>query len=101
MMMQAEMYKIGAIGDGFLAIMARPSLEQGEAASMVNIARLGINLVVSLLEPVEARTLELDGERVVAPFIGPLLARICAQRDDNPIYRKYESGDHDSRLCRN
>jgi protein-tyrosine phosphatase len=63
MMMKAEMYKIGSIGDGFLAIMARPSLEQGDAASMVNIARLGINLVVSLLEPLEARTLELDGER--------------------------------------
>ncbi|MCP4876650.1 MAG: hypothetical protein GY896_14420 [Gammaproteobacteria bacterium] len=57
------MYKIGSIGNGFLAIMARPSLEEGAAASVINIARLGINLVVSLLEPNEARTLELDGER--------------------------------------
>lgn len=57
------MYKIGSIGDGFLAIMARPSLEQGDAASMVNIARLGITLVVSLLESGEARMLGLDGER--------------------------------------
>ena len=57
------MYKIGSIGDGFLAIMARPSLEQGDAASMKNIARLGIKLVVSLLEVGEARQLELDGER--------------------------------------
>jgi hypothetical protein len=27
-MMQAEMYKVGTIGKGFFAIMARPSLEQ-------------------------------------------------------------------------
>ena len=61
--MKAEMYKIGTIGKGFLAIMARPSLEANEAASVDNIARLNINLVVSLLEPSEARLLGLDAER--------------------------------------
>ncbi len=61
--MQAEMYKVGTIGNGFFAIMARPSLEEGEPASMVNIARLRINLVVSLLEHSEARTLGLEAER--------------------------------------
>ncbi len=61
--MQSEMYKVGTIGNGFFAIMARPSLEEGEPASMVNIARLRINLVVSLLEHSEARTLGLEAER--------------------------------------
>jgi protein-tyrosine phosphatase len=62
-MMQAEMYKVGTIGKGFFAIMARPSLEQSDPASVVNIAQLGINLVVSLLGINESRTLGLDGER--------------------------------------
>ena len=62
-MMQAEMYKVGTIGNGFFAIMARPSIEADAAASVVNIARLGIKLVVSLLEPSEARILGLDNER--------------------------------------
>ena len=61
--MQAEMYKIGTMGEGFVAIMARPSLEVDAAASIVNIARLGIQQVVSLLEPSEARNLGLDAER--------------------------------------
>ena len=61
--MPVEMYKIGSIGEGFVAIMARPSLEADAAASIINIARLGIQQVVSLLEPSEARNLGLDGER--------------------------------------
>ena len=69
-MMQAEMYKVGTIGKGFFAIMARPSLEQGDPASVVNISRLGINLVVSLLEDNEARTLGLDAEREVVKALG-------------------------------
>jgi protein-tyrosine phosphatase len=61
--MTAEMYKIGTMGDGFVAIMARPSLEADAPASIVNIGRLGIRQVVSLLEPSEARSLGLDSER--------------------------------------
>ncbi len=61
--MRAEMFKVGTIGSGFLAMMARPTLEEGAAASVVNIARLNINLVVSLLGHSEARALGLDGER--------------------------------------
>lgn len=61
--MPSEMYKIGTIGNGFLAMMAQPSPELGAAASFVNIAGLGIQLVVSLLEPSEARLLGLDSER--------------------------------------
>jgi protein-tyrosine phosphatase len=61
--MPVEMYKIGSIGEGFVAIMARPSLQTDAAASIINIARLGIQQVVSLLEPREARSLGLDSER--------------------------------------
>ena len=69
-MMQAEMYKVGTIGKGFFAIMARPSLEENDPASVVNISRLDINLVVSLLEINEARTLGLDAEREQARALG-------------------------------
>ena len=63
MAMTAEMYKIGSTGDGFVAIMARPSLEADAPASIANIARLGIQQVISLLEPSETRSLGLDAER--------------------------------------
>jgi protein-tyrosine phosphatase len=61
--MTAEMFKICSIDDGFLAIMARPSIDVTEPASVLNISRLGITLVVSLLEPNEARDLGLEAER--------------------------------------
>lgn len=61
--MPVEMYKIGSIGEGFVAIMARPSLEADAVASIINIARLGIQQVVSLLEPDESRNLGLNAER--------------------------------------
>jgi protein-tyrosine phosphatase len=64
MMMQAEMYKVGTMGDGFLAIMACPSIEAEAPASVANVARLGIRQVVSLLEPTEARNLGLEVERL-------------------------------------
>lgn len=64
MMMQAEMYKVGTMGDGFLAMMACPTLDENAPASIANIARLGIRQVVSLLEPSEARHLGLDAERL-------------------------------------
>ncbi len=64
MMIQAEMYKVGTMGDGFLAIMACPTLDDEAPASITNIARLGIRQVVSLLEPSEARNLGLEAERL-------------------------------------
>jgi len=68
--MQAEMYKVGTIGKGFFAIMARPSLDENDPASVMNISRLGIKLVVSLLETNEARTLGLDAERELVKALG-------------------------------
>ena len=58
------MYKVGTMGDGFLAIMACPSIEAEAPASIANVARLGIRQVVSLLEPTEARNLGLEAERL-------------------------------------
>ncbi|MFZ9038624.1 MAG: protein-tyrosine phosphatase family protein [Gammaproteobacteria bacterium] len=63
-MATATMYKVGTMGDGFLAIMACPTIAADAPASFSNIAGLGINLVVSLLEPSEARSLGLDAERL-------------------------------------
>lgn len=63
-MATATMYKVGTMGDGFLAIMACPTIDADSPASVANIEGLGINLVVSLLEPSEARTLGLEGERL-------------------------------------
>ena len=57
------MYRIASIGKGFVAIMARPSLQRDAPTSIGNIARLGIQQVVSLLEPGEARVLGLESER--------------------------------------
>ena len=69
-MAQAEMYKVGTMGNGFLAVMACPTIEADAPASIANIARLGIKLVVSLLEPGEARTLGLEGERLEVKSYG-------------------------------
>lgn len=63
-MLQAEMYKVGTMGKGFLAVMACPTLDPDAPASIRNIARLGIRQVVSLLEPSEARQLGLESERL-------------------------------------
>ena len=69
-MMKAEMYKVGTMGDGFLAMMACPTLDAEAPASVANIARLGIRQVVSLLEPSEARNLGLDAERLEVKALG-------------------------------
>ena len=64
MMLQAEMFKVATMGNGFLAMMACPTLDPQAPASIRNIARLGIRQVVSLLEPSEARNLGLEAERL-------------------------------------
>ena len=44
---------------------------------------------------------ELQGADIKAPFIAPLLARICAQDDKNPIYVQSKQGDQSTELHRN
>jgi protein-tyrosine phosphatase len=56
------LFRIESIGDGFIAIMAHPALEQDAAATISAIARQGVRQVVSLLESAEASALGLDAE---------------------------------------
>lgn len=44
---------------------------------------------------------ELQGDVIKAPFIGPLLERICAPNDDNPIYVHSKQGHQSTELHRN
>lgn len=44
---------------------------------------------------------ELQGDEIKAPFIGPLLERICAADDKNPIYVESKQGNQSTELHRN
>ena len=68
--MPVEIYKVGLIGNGFLAIMARPAVEPGAIDPFATMANIGVQLVVSLLEPSEARSLGLDNERELVKSCG-------------------------------
>ena len=62
--MKAAMFEIDVIGEGFLAIMPKPSLDAGLPNSLRRLADAGVDQVVSLLEPSEARHLGLESERL-------------------------------------
>ncbi len=62
---RAEMYKIESIKNGFVAIMAQPSPEEAAPASFANIAGLGVQLVVSLLEFSSRHLAEPSGLSIV------------------------------------
>lgn len=64
------MFRIDAIGDGFLAIMAHPALEQDATITLEEVARQGVNQVVSLLEPGESQALGLDAEAEMVAAAG-------------------------------
>ena len=57
-----EIYPIGAIGRGSLAVMAHPSIHADLESTIAAIAARGIHQVVSLLEPAEVRLLGLEHE---------------------------------------
>jgi len=56
------MFQIASIGDGFLAIMGHPGLEQDAAITITDVARQNVKQVVSLLEPDESSALGLGAE---------------------------------------
>jgi len=64
----AGIYRIDAIGAGSLAISAHPASGGDAASRIAKIAASGIDQVISLLEPVEARSLglQLEGDLVGA-----------------------------------
>lgn len=62
MTVPAGIYRIDAIGAGTLAIMAHPASGGDAAARIAEIAAVGIDQVISLLQPVEAHALGLQHE---------------------------------------
>lgn len=63
--MFAKIYEIERIGNGFLAVMARPRPEDWLEDEIRSLKSQGIGSVVSLLEPVEAIDVGLADERIV------------------------------------
>ncbi len=59
------MYRIDSIGNGYLAVMEYPGLRQSTASAFEEIARQGIEHVVSLLEPAESVMLGLAEEEAL------------------------------------
>jgi len=60
--MQVEIYRIRNIGDGFLAIMAKPRAADWLEDEIAGLRQIGIDVVVSLLEPPEILELGLSRE---------------------------------------
>jgi protein-tyrosine phosphatase len=66
MPLQPQIYKIKVLGSGFLAAMAKPAPGEYIEQEFSGIVEAGINAIVSLLEPSEARELGLGDERQLA-----------------------------------
>lgn len=60
--MSPTIYRVESIGSGWLAIMARPRAGEWAADEFSALAELGVTTLVSLLEPAEARELDLHDE---------------------------------------
>ena len=60
----AEIYRIAKIGRGFLAVMARPALNESLHESIQGLVNDHVVIVVSLLEPTEETELGLAAEKV-------------------------------------
>jgi protein-tyrosine phosphatase len=60
--MLPTIYKVKNIGSGFLAIMARPRVDDWVHDEFAGLRVLGVSGVVSLLEVTEARELNLESE---------------------------------------
>jgi protein-tyrosine phosphatase len=61
--MKPDLYKIKLIGNGFLAVMAKPVTGEWIEYEFLGIANEGINQIVSLLELHEAYTVGLEDEK--------------------------------------
>ena len=62
MTIQAELFRIDSIGEGYFAIMAHPASTASLTSAISEVAALGFHQVVSLLEPAEADALGLARE---------------------------------------
>jgi protein-tyrosine phosphatase len=59
----AEIYRVASIGRGFLAVMARPALNESLRESIQGLVNDHVTIVVSLLEPTEEAELGLAAEQ--------------------------------------
>ena len=59
----AAIYRVARIGRGFLAVMARPALDESLPESIQVLANERVAIVVSLLEPAEEAELALAAEK--------------------------------------
>lgn len=65
-----EVFRVATIGKGYLAVMARPGVSEPLPETFVALAKLGVGVVVSLLEEGEAQELGLAEEKVVCEGAG-------------------------------
>ena len=110
--MQPVFYKVGNIGNAFLATMARPRSGDWIEDEFAAFARAGIHTIVSLLEPAESEELGLKDEEQQCtaagiaflnvpipdrgvPADGRHLYRIAAE-----IYEGCSRGDNTAIHCR-
>jgi predicted protein tyrosine phosphatase len=108
----AGIYRIDTIGAGSLAIMAHPASGAAAAARIAEIAASGIDQVISLLEPAEARSLGLqhEGELIGAqsmefvsfpiPDMGLPASIDAFAQLSRRLYRQIHAGRHALIHCR-
>jgi len=72
--MRPDIYKITAIGTGFLAAMAKPVPGEFIKEEFAGIANEGINQIVSLLEKHEEYSVGLSEEQLLSLYPGNLQA---------------------------
>jgi protein-tyrosine phosphatase len=65
-----EMFRVAALGDGFLGIMGMPGIHESLRETFDGLARLGVDVVVSLLQEPEALDLGLAGEQAACESAG-------------------------------
>jgi protein-tyrosine phosphatase len=71
-----EVFRVAQIGTGYLAVMARPGIDEPLRATFMGLAKLGVNVVVSLLEPSEAEELSLSDEEAQCEGVGIVFRRL-------------------------
>jgi protein-tyrosine phosphatase len=64
--MKPQIYKVEQIGNGFLAVMAKPVSGEWIDDEFLNISREGIHQIVSLLEHQEAYEVGLEDEKLLS-----------------------------------
>ncbi len=108
----AGIYRIDAIGAGTLAITAHPASGADAGARIAEFAASGVDQVVSLLEPAEARSLGLQHEAELVraqamefcsfpiPDMGLPASLDAFAQLSRRLYRRIHAGGHTLIHCR-